>query len=125
MRSMILSLILGLGAIGLSLGAPTQVKADDYRGPAFTSSTVPVAYHWRGRSHYRGFYPGYGGYYGRYRGFYPGYGGYGLYRGYGYYPYGGYGGFYGRRFYGGYYPWGYGYGYGPYSSFYYSPGYFW
>ena len=111
MRSVMLSLILGLGALGLSLGAPTQVKADDYRGPAFTSSTVPVAYHWGGRSHWRGGYWGY-------RGFYPGWGGYGRYGGYGYYPYGGYGGFYSPRYYGGYYPGGYGYGFGPYSGFY-------
>lgn len=122
MRSIMLSLILGLGAIGLSLGSPTQVKADDYRGPAFTSGTVPVAYHWRGRSHYRygAFYPGWG---------YGGYGGYGRYGGYGYYGgyspwgYGGYGGY--RGLYRGYRPRGYGYGFGPYNSYYYAPGFFW
>jgi len=105
MRSVMLSLILGLGTMGLSLAAPTAAKADDSRGAAVTSDTVPVAYHWRG------------GYWGN-RGFYRGYGGYGLYGGYGYYPYGGYGGFYSPRYYGGYYPRGYGYGFGPYSGFY-------
>ncbi len=111
MRSLVLSVVLGLGALGLSLAAPTQVRADQYRGPAYTSTTVPVARFWRGGSHFwrgRYFYPGWGGYY---RGFYP-YGGFGGYRSFYYTPY-----------YGGYSPW----GYSPYYNYgyYHSPGYFW
>jgi hypothetical protein len=123
MRSFVLSMILGLGTLGLSLGSPTQVKADSYRGPAFTSGTTPVAYYWRGGSNWRrrAFYPRYGYGYNRGYGLYGGYGGYGLYNGYGAYG-GGYRSYYPRA-YGGYYPYG---GYGrPYSSFYYRPGRFW
>lgn len=95
MRSLLLSTVLALGALGLSLGTPTQAKAAEHHGPALTSDTTQVA--WWGRRAYwgRGFYPGYrfyGGYY-PYR-WYGGWGGY-------------YGGFYGR-------PWGYGWGYYPY-----------
>ncbi len=111
MRCLLLSLVLGLGALGLSLATPSPVRADQDGGANITSDTVPVRYFGRG-------------YYGRGRGFYRGYGNYR-----GYYPYGGYGGyggyrsFYYPRYYGGYYPWG-GY-YRPYSSFYYGPGYSW
>ena len=103
MRSLLLTLVLGLGALGISLAAPNQVRANDFRSPAIYSSTTPVAYHWRGYTHWRGFYPGWGAY----RGYYPyGYGYYGGYRSYypgfyrGYYPWGGYGGYYAP--YGGY-----------------------
>ena len=107
MRSMILSLMLGLGVLGFSLAAPTQAKADDHRGPAYTSNSDRQLVHWRG---------GWGGYG---RSYYPGWGGYGYYRGFGY-PYGGwYGGYY-PRYYGGYYPWGYGA-----RSYYYGPGFYW
>jgi hypothetical protein len=115
MRSAILSLIVGLGVLGFSLATPTQAKADEYRGPAYTSNADTQLVHWRGGwgwGGYRSYYPGWGGYY---RGYYPYGGWYGGYRSY-YYP----------RYYGGYYPWGYGYGV-PYSSYYYyySPGYYW
>lgn len=112
MRSLLLTLVVGLGALGLSLAAPTQARANDFRGPAIYSGTTPVAQFWRGRSHWRGFYPGWGGYYG---GYYP-YGS-GFYRGYrSYYP----------GYYGGYYPWG-GYGgyYAPYGGFYGRRGFYW
>jgi hypothetical protein len=117
MRSVVLSLVLALGTLGLSLATPTQVKADEPRGPAYTSDTIPVARYWRGGAYWRGraFYPGYG--YGFYRGYYPyGYRYYAPYRSYYYYP----------RFYGGgYYPFGWGTGYSPYYHNYYWPGYFW
>jgi len=121
MRSAILSLVLGLGALGLTLAAPTQVKAEDHQGPAYTANSDTQLVHWRGGWGYgRSYYPGWGGYYGGYGGW----GGYGrAYGGFGYYPYGGYGGYssyYYPRYYGGY-----GYGYSPYSSFYYRPGFFW
>jgi hypothetical protein len=110
MRSLLLTLVLGLGALGLSLAAPNQARANDFRNPAIYSGTTPVAYHWRGGTHWRGFYRGWGGYYG---GYYPY--GYGYYRGYrSYYPgyYRGYRSYY-PGFYGGSYPWG---GYGGYCA---------
>jgi hypothetical protein len=122
MRSILLSLILGLGVVGLSLGAPSQARADDFRGPAYTRDVIPVSHHWRGWSHY--YYPGLGyGYYGGYPygGWgYP-YGGFGLNGGYrSYYSPWGYGG------YGGYYNWGNRFGrLGPFSGYSYSPGYYW
>jgi hypothetical protein len=102
MRSMMLSLVLAFGALGLSLATPTQGRADEPRGPATNADTVRVA-RWRGGAYWggRGFYPGYG--YGYNRGFYR-------------YGYGGYYAPYRRYYYGGGYPWGYGY---------YAPGYFW
>jgi hypothetical protein len=109
MRSMFLSLIVGLSALGFSLATPTQAKAQDHRGPAYTSNSDTQLVGWYGR---RGW--GWGGYGG-------------FYRGYGY-PYGGwYGGYrsYYPRYYGGYYPWGYGYGVSPYYNYYYSPGFYW
>jgi hypothetical protein len=109
MRSMILSLMLGLGVLGFSLATPTQAKADDHRGPAFASNSDTQLVHWRGGW-------GWGGYG---RSYYPGWGGYGYYRGFGY-PYGGWSGGYYPRYYGGYYPWGYGA-----RSYYYRPGFWW
>src|SRR5690242_2419692 len=117
MRSIVLSVVLTVGALGVSLATPTQVRADELRGPAFSSGYTPVAHHWRGYTHWRGraYYPGYG--YGYSRGYYP-YSGYGVYGGV--YPYGAYGGYgsynryYYPRIYGGRYsPWGYGYGLTP------------
>lgn len=111
MRSLLLTLVLGLGALGLSLAAPNQVRAGDFRSPAIYSGATPVAHHWRGTP-WRGFYPGWG----VYRGYYPyGYGYYGGYRSY--YP----------GFYGGYNPWGWGgYGgyYAPYGG-YWGRGFYW
>jgi hypothetical protein len=110
MRSAILSLVMGLGALGLGLATPTQVRADDNRGPAYTSNADTQLVRWHGGWGWgRSYYPGWGGYY---RGYYPYGGWYGGSRSY-YYP----------RYYGGYYPWGY--GVRPYSSFYYRPGFFW
>jgi hypothetical protein len=107
MRSLLLSLVLGLGALGLSLGAPTQARAGDFRSPAiYSGTTTPVAYYWR-----RGFYPGWG-----YRSYYPF--GNGFYRNYGYRSY--YPGFYS-----GYRPWGWGGYYAPYGGFYYRRGLWW
>lgn len=119
MRSMLLSVALAVGALGLMPAKPAQARPDELVGPSITNeNTMPVAY-WGGRGFYRGYYPGfYGGYRpygGFYRGYYP-YGG-GLYRGYGgfnrrfyygggMYPYGGFGGFGGFGawpYYGGYY----------------------
>ncbi|HEY7153092.1 MAG TPA: hypothetical protein VH575_03935 [Gemmataceae bacterium] len=102
MRSMILSLMLGLGVLGFSLASPTQAKAQEPRGPAYTGNGDTQLVRWYGR---RGW----------------GWGGYG-------YPYGGWYGrsrsYYYPRYYGGYYPWGYGYGVRPYYN-YYGPGYYW
>ena len=121
MRSALLSLLLGLGTLGLALGSPSQVRADDFRGPAYTRDVIPVSHHWGGWSHY--YYPRRGfGYYGGY-----GYGGWG-------YPYGGYslnGGY--RSYYspwyggyGGYNRWGNRFGrMTPFSGYYYNPGYYW
>ncbi len=106
MRSLILSLMMGLGVLGFSLAAPTQAKADEHRGPDYASKGDTQLVYWHG---HRGW----------------GWGGYGYYRGYGY-PYGGYGryrSFYYPRYYGGYYPWGY--GVRPYYNFYYGPGFYW
>jgi hypothetical protein len=117
MRSLVLSLVLGLGALGLTLATPTHVRADEFRGPAFMRGYAPVAYYWRGGTHWRGrshyVYPRYG--YGFNRGYYP-YGGYGAYG-----LSGGYGGYYPRFYGGGGYPWGGGYGIGPYYNNYYGP----
>jgi hypothetical protein len=102
MRSLLLTLVLGLGALGLSVGAPTQARASDFRSPAIYSGATPVAYWWRGPVGWR-------------RGFYP-YGGYGDYGYRSYYP----------GFYGGYYrPWGWGGYYAPYGGFYYRRGFWW
>ena len=89
MRSLLLSLILGLGTLGLSLGTPTQARAADHPNVAAANDTTQVAWHRWGWGYpgYRGFYRGYhpygwyGGYYPRYYGgFYPGYyGGWGFY----------------------------------------------
>lgn len=128
MRSFVLSLGFALGALGASLAAASQARADEYRGPAAGSATLPVAQHWRGGRYGggRAFYPGYG--YGYSRGYYPS-GGYGRY---GAYPYGAYGGYgiYNRSYYPGaynqgYYPWGNRYGIGGYSNYYLRPGFFW
>lgn len=124
MRSFVFSLGLALGALGLSLAAPTQVRAEEFRGHAFGRAYRPAANHWRGDRDWRGgraFYPRYG----YNRGFYP-------YSGYGALPYGVYGGYgtynryynpgvYGR----GYYNRGHRYGVRPYGNFYYTPGLFW
>jgi hypothetical protein len=58
MRSLLLTLVLGLGALGLSLATPNQVRANDFRSPAIYSGSTPVAYYWRGGTRWRGFYPG-------------------------------------------------------------------
>ena len=112
MRSAILSLVLGLGTLGLTLATPTQVKAEGPHGSAFTANSDTQLVRWHG---------GWG--WGGYRSYYPGWGGYR-----GYYPYGGWGwggrSYYYPSYYGGYSPWGYGYG-RPYSSYYYSPGFYW
>ena len=111
MRSLLLSLVLGLGTLGLSLGTPAPARAADHatvavtNGVAAVNGTTQVAW---GRWGWG--YPGYGGFY---RGYYP-YGGYG----YGYYPrYGYYGGFY-PRYYGGFYPRYYGGWNGGWGGFY-------
>jgi hypothetical protein len=109
MRSFVLSAILGLGTLGLSLASPSQVRAQDFGNPAYTSGTTTVA--WRGPYGY-----GRGRYYG------PRYG-YGYNRGYNPYGYGGYRSYYYPPAYGAYRPWGYGYGAG-YGA-YYGYGYFW
>lgn len=114
MRSMLLSVALAVGALGLMPAKPAQARPDELVGPAITNgNTMPVAY-WGGRGFYRGYYPGfYGG------GFYRPYGNF--YRGY--YPYGGgfyrpYGNFYRRGYYGGgLYPYG-GFGGWGYSGYY-------
>lgn len=130
MRPIVLSMVLTVGALGLALATPAQVRADELRGPAFNGAYMPVAHHGHGYNHWRGrgYYPGYG--YGYSRGYYP-YSGYGVYGGLGAYPYGGYGGYgaysryyYPRNYGGRYSPRGYGYGVRPYSNFY-APGFYW
>lgn len=110
MRSTILSLAVGLGVLGFALTTPTQAKADEHRGAAYTHhGSTAVAWGRRGWGYGRAYYPGWGGY-----------GGYGYYRGYGY-PYGGRGGYrsyYYPRYYGGY-------GVRPYGGWYGGYGYFW
>jgi hypothetical protein len=100
MRALLLSLVVGLGSLGLTLGTPTQTRAA-VPPVVYTSSFQPVAWHgwhrgWYGRGYYRPFYRGYygRGYYGGYRGYYRPYWG-GYYGGWGYpgyssYYYGGY-----------------------------------
>jgi hypothetical protein len=103
MRSMILSLMLGLGVLGFSLAAPTQAKAED---PASTGNGDTQLVRWYGHR-------GWGGW-----------GGYGYNRGYPYGGwYGGYSNYYYPRYYGGYSPWGY--GVRPYANYYYRPGFYW
>jgi|GEM_PF-4285812 hypothetical protein len=112
MRSVLWSLVLAAGALGLTLATPVQAQAqkDELVGSAITNGDVlPVAHHWHGGWYGRGFYPGG---YGFYRGYYPGF----YYRGY--YPYGG---FYRHYYYGG---WGYPY-YRGYWGWPYYGGYYW
>lgn len=113
MRSLVLTMALGLGALGLTLATPASVRADPGKGTASVTRYTDNGYtpvQWRrGRL----FYPGYG-YYG---GYYPYYGGYGGF-------YGGYRSFYRPRYYGGWGGWGYGYRPYYYGGFY-SPGWFW
>jgi hypothetical protein len=100
MRSLLLSLVLGLGTLGLSLGTPTKARAADHPNVVAAKDTTQVAWHRWGWG-----YPGYGGFY---RGYSPGFYG-------GYYPryYGGwYGGYY-PRYYGGWYGGGWGGYWGP------------
>jgi hypothetical protein len=94
MRSLLLSLVLGLGALGVSLGTPSQARAADHRDGARTTQVAWHRWGW-GYPGYRGFYRGYYPYYGGY-GFYPGYYGYygGFYPGYCGGWYGGWGGYY-------------------------------
>jgi hypothetical protein len=110
MRSLLLSVVLGVGAIGLFVATPAQARADGW--------------HEHGYGYGRGYGGGYynRGYYHRdfddrrfyNRGYYGGY------------PYGGYGvrNFYYPRVYGGVYaPLGIGgYGLAPYPNYYYAPG---
>ena len=110
MRSMLLSVMLGLGTIGLFAATPTQGHAEE----------------WHGRGYGRGFERGYHnrGFYRRdwddRRYFNRGY--------YGGYPYGGMGvrNLYAPGVYGGVYapytPWNGGYGLTPYPNYYYTPG---
>jgi hypothetical protein len=97
MRSILLSVALAIGALGLMPAKPAQARPDELVGPSITSGgTIPVA-HWGRYGFYRGYYPGfYGGYY-PYGGFYRRY----SYGG-GFYPYGGFGAW---PYYGGYYWW--------------------
>ncbi|HEY7328415.1 MAG TPA: hypothetical protein VH592_12275 [Gemmataceae bacterium] len=118
MRSVLLSLTLVAGTLGIALAEPAQARADELVGPAIANgNTMPVSHHgwyggWGGRGFSRGYYPGFGYSRGFSRGYYP-YGG-------GFYPYGGYR----SRYYGGgFYPYG-GYGAWPYSGFY-GPGFYW
>lgn len=112
MRSMILSLAMGLGILGLFAATPTAAHADGWHGRE--------GYYGYGRRDWddRRFYNGgfyNGGFYNRGYYGYP-YGGYGLYGGYGvrnFYTPGLYGG--------GFYPGNFGYGFGGYSNYYYGP----
>ena len=106
MRSLLLSVVLGVGAIGLFAAMPAQARADGWHGRGYGygrgygGGYYNRGYYNRGFDD-RGFYNR--GYYGGYP--YGGFGGYG--RGYG--GYGGYGvgNFYAPRLYGvGFYPWG-------------------
>ena len=97
MRALLLSLVLGLGSLGLTLGAPTPARA---QVPVDNGTVQAVA--WRGGWH-RGWSGGY------YRPYWGGY----------------YRGWYGPRYYGGWYYPGYSsyyYGAYPYASYYYGPG---
>jgi hypothetical protein len=89
MRALLLAVVLSLGPLGLTLGAPTQARA---QVPVDGVTVQPVEWHgwhrgWRGnyRPYYRGYYrPYWGGYYGGW--YYPGYNSYY----YGAYPYASY-----------------------------------
>lgn len=110
MRSMILSLMLGLGVVGFSLASPAQAKAESPRILISSGRRETQFMHGRG---------GWGwGHYGR--SYQPSWGGYN--RGYGY-PYGGWNaGYrgYSPPYYGGYSPWGSGA-----QSFYDLHGFYW
>ena len=107
MRALLLSLVFGLGSLGLALGAPTQARA---QAPVDDGTVQTVAWHgwhggwhrgWYGGGWHRGYYrPYWGGYYRPYWGGYYRTWGYPAYNYYRAYPY--YGSYYGAYPYGGF-----------------------